>query len=203
MKALHIRDPKDLLSCTEEGCTYQTFVLANMDRHIRSNAHWYNQDRAIKWEKLCYEIATVILNNQKWQWKPIISTSEIQERQYIIPDIVIYKEQEIDFIIDAKMSIFALHEKDFEIYPQIAKKVIFWVLNGESQTKKYNNFLLEFVSAEDLKKKLLSFITDVNSSNSSHIKNLLVEIDQCKNIRINNSSTNGTKGTNSRLDTFV
>ena len=200
-KAQHIRDPKDLLHCTEDGCTYKTFASENLDKHIRSNAHWYSQDRAIVWEKLCYEVATVILNNKSWRWKQVIFTPKIQDRQYIIPEITIYNKQEIDIIIDAKFSSYSIKEKDYIIYPQIAKKVIFWILNGESQIKRYNSFFLEFVSADDLKKKLLSYITDINSS--LYINSLLERIDQCKNARTNNSSVNEIKNKNSHLDSFM
>ena len=201
IKTQHIRDPKDLLHCTENGCMYQTFVSDNLDRHMHSNAHWYSQNKAREWEELCYEIATVILSDKNWRWKQIIFTPKIQERQYIIPEITIYKGSEIDTLIDAKMSIYALKEKDYIIYPQMAKKVIFWVLNGESHIKKYNNFLLEFIAVDDLKKKLLACNKDINSSIS--INNLLVKIDQCRNARTRNSSVNETKNKISRLDTFI
>ena len=201
MKTQHLRDPKDLLHCTEDGCTFQTFTSDNLDRHIRSNAHWYSLSKAIAWEKLCHEIATIILSNKNWRWKPAIFTPKIQKRQYIIPEIAIYNKQEIDTFIDAKMSIYALVEKDYVVYPQIAKKVIFWVLNGDSQIKEYNGFLLEFVSVDDLKKNLSSCAIDVNSS--LYINDLLARIDRCKNARSIDSSPNETKNKNSRLDTFM
>ena len=53
----------------------------------------------------------------------------------------------------------------------MAKKVINWELNGESQNKQYKTFLLEFVSIDDLKKQLLACIIDIKSSND--INNLL------------------------------
>ena len=201
MKTQHIRDPKDLLQCTEDGCTYKTFASDNLDKHIRSYAHWYSQDRAIVWEKLCYEVSTVILNNKRWRWKKVNITTKIQDRKYIIPEKTIYNKQEIDIIIDAKFSSYSIKEKDYIIYPQIAKKVIFWILNGESQIKRYNSFFLEFVSADDLKKNLLSYITDINSS--LYINSLLERIDQCKNARTNNSSVNEIKNKNSHLDSFM
>ena len=201
MKIVHIRDPKALLHCTQDGCTYHTFHQESLDRHIRSNAHWYSHDKAIEWEKLCYEIAIVILSNKNWQWKQVIYTPKIQERQYIVPEITIYKRQEIDSIIDAKLSMYALKEKDYMIYPQMARKVIFWVLNGESYIKQFNTFFLEFISVDDLKKQLLSCITNENST--IYINNLLARIDQCKNARANNFSTNEIKNKKSNLDNFI
>ena len=170
----HRRDPADLIHCEEAGCSFKTFYPYCLIEHKRSNAHWYSQDKAISWEKLCYEIATLILTKKNWLWKSSIIASQFQNRQYIIPEIAIYEDQKLDTIIDAKLSSNALKDKDYTVYPQMAKKVVFWILYGESHSQKFNNHTLEFVSAKDLIQQLL--VLERKIEDSIHITELITRI---------------------------
>ena len=174
MKIKHRRDPADLIHCEEAGCSFKTFYPYCLIEHKRSNAHWYSQDKAISWEKLCYEIATLILTKKNWLWKSSIIASQFQNRQYIIPEIAIYEDQKLDTIIDAKLSSNALKDKDYTVYPQMAKKVVFWILYGESHSQKFNNHTLEFVSAKDLIQQLL--VLERKIEDSIHITELITRI---------------------------
>ena len=58
------------------------------------------------------------------------------DQRSIYPEIVIYQDNTIDTIIDLKSAIYSLQYKVLNIYPHVAKHVIFCVLKGDSCTNK-------------------------------------------------------------------
>ena len=150
-------DPENLYTtCDICGITIRKDKLKN---HKNGILCLYESDIAYKWENIGKEIAEILLSGQKWQWKPKISLDKLQlftsiDQQSIIPEIVIYQNDTIDTIIDLKSSIYSLKDKDFNIYPFIAKNIIFWILKGESCFIEHKNHKLQFISSDDLIKIL-------------------------------------------------
>ena len=126
-----------------------------LERHKNGILCLYQKDIAYKWEDIGKRIAEILLFGQKWQWKPNIFLDKLQlsiqvNQQSIIPEIVIYKDENIDTIIDLKSSIYSLSDKDINIYPFVAKKVIFWILKGDSSIVEHKGHILQFVSSNNL-----------------------------------------------------
>lgn len=98
------------------------------------------------------------------------------DQRSIYPEIVIYQDNTIDTIIDLKSAIYSLQYKDLNIYPHVAKHVIFWVLKGDSCTIKYKNHTLQFISSNDLINLLFNHNVQLDTDNTVPIQNLVTKI---------------------------
>ena len=145
-----------------------TISKDHLTRHKNGISCLYERTTAFEWEDIGKKIAEVLLFGQNWLWKPKISLDKFLfpssvDQQCIFPEIVIYQERTIDTIIDLKSSIYSLKNKDFNIYPFVAKKVIFWVLKGISCSIEYQGHILQCVSSDDL----ITLLTNQNISGTN------------------------------------
>ncbi len=107
---------------------------SHLYKHKEAEACWFTRTTAYKWEELCKEIAEVLLADEEWYWKPRIDTPELEEQSWIQPEIVVYYENSVKRIIDAKRSTQAIFkEKDLVVYPKVAETVEFWCLYGKAE----------------------------------------------------------------------
>ncbi|MFX1538931.1 MAG: C2H2-type zinc finger protein, partial [Promethearchaeota archaeon] len=152
-------------------CDYVATTSYEIKEHQRKNGCFYSLWDAIKWERLCLEIAEFLLRGRDWDWQRPIDTPEIEERRYIRPEIVIRHPGGIIEFIDAKRTIFSIVEKDITIYPEV-DKVTFWVLFGGFDLDKSNTDF-SIVSSNQLIKKLEAQKT---SKNRDEIDDLILRI---------------------------
>jgi KRAB domain-containing zinc finger protein len=133
-----------------ETCGAAFTQSANLENHIKAEACWFTRETATLWEKICYEIATILLNDREWVWQSRIPTPELQEREYIIPEIVITNADGSREIIDAKRSIYSARYKDLIIFPQYAKSVTFWCLYGQPIDQTDLNSSIVYQTSDEL-----------------------------------------------------
>ena len=134
--------------CT--NCDYKAKDKPRLNRHAKSNACYIHKQEGYLWEDLCYDIALILLNGQRFSWKP----TTIIEGNIFYPEIVIYnKNGSIKTIIDAKRSMYSVKFKDLHEYPKVAEKVIFWCLHGDNKT--YEKF--QYVNSDTLIEELEDF----------------------------------------------
>ncbi|MCE7748882.1 MAG: zinc-ribbon domain-containing protein, partial [Candidatus Heimdallarchaeota archaeon] len=123
------------------------------------------------WERICHRIAQQLLREEKWSWQPMIETPDFEEKNWIVPEILIEKPDGSSEIIEVKKSPHILKFKDLVIYPEYAKKVIFWCLNLESPIEIDSEENFVFISSDELVDQLKNKITDGNKSIISRIIN--------------------------------
>ncbi len=135
------------------------------------------------WERICHRIAQQLFKGKKWEWQPKIETPEVEERNWILPEILIEEPDGSLEIIEVKKSPLALTHKDLVIYPQYAKNVKFWCLYVESQTKNNSEKKFVLISSDELVEQLKHKITNQNRKTISRI------IDDIKRLKDGTFST--------------
>lgn len=129
------------------------------------------------WERICYRIAKQLLKRIKWDWQPKIETPDIEEKDWIFPDILIEHSDGTTEIIEAKKSPFAVTYKDKNIYPEYADRIKFWCLNTDTPKGTYSDENFVFISSDELVEQLKQEIT---SENKKIINRIISDIERLK-----------------------
>ncbi len=164
------------------NCGYRAKDRSKIIRHLQRKSCWYQSSIPSIWEVFCYRVANLLFG-EKMKWKPKIHVSGISENQeFIQPEIVIFDENgEIEKIIDAKTSLYALTYKDVNIYPLLSEQTEFWVLHcheldvfsGRSEEK--GKIIIR--SIEDLLNELNCFSQQLEATrNRQEIEHLIRDL---------------------------
>ncbi len=129
------------------------------------------------WERICHRIARYLLEGKKWKWQPKIDTPEIDERNWIFPEILIENLDGTLEIIEIKKSPSAITNKDTSIYPLYAAEVKFWCLSVEFSDNSDLAESFEFISSNELVQQLKN---KINEENKKGIYRIIKDIERLK-----------------------
>lgn len=176
------------------NCNYDTPSQFDLHTHVTNNRCWYDFTQEKIWEDICKEIAKLLFIDQNWEWHPRIKTPQFENKNYILPEIVIYdKNGNIDTIIDAKRSSGSTTPKDINIYPKVARKVEFWALFGKPSSKKNRKMIISDQIIQKLQEK-------EEDSNTEQIEDIIERINELKSYNDYKNKENFTQKKQTKLD---
>ncbi|MFQ5977926.1 MAG: C2H2-type zinc finger protein, partial [Candidatus Heimdallarchaeota archaeon] len=157
--------------CEECGRAFRE--SGTLKNHIKKEACAYSQETAFLWEQLCRKIACFLLKDKDWMWHPKLLTPDIEEKKWVVPEIVVTYNDGSEEIIDAKRSTHAVTSKDLVIYPKLVDRITFWCLFGKSTAFTEVETSFVYQSSDEL---ILLLGEHRNEENKKEIEELIAKI---------------------------